>query len=37
MAQDAIIIEHANPFKMLLIQMDSARAPMSEVDSVVVF
>jgi hypothetical protein len=36
MAQHAIIIEHANPSKML-IQMDSARAPMSEADSVIVF
>jgi hypothetical protein len=36
MAQDAITTKHADAFKML-IQMDSARAPMSEADSVVVF
>jgi hypothetical protein len=36
MAQDAIKTKHADAFKMLLIQMDFARAPMSEADSVVV-
>ncbi len=37
MAEDAIIKEHANAFKILLSQMDSIRAPMSEAHSVVVF
>jgi len=36
-AEDAIITEHANAFKILLSQMDFARAPMSEANSVVVF
>jgi hypothetical protein len=36
MAEDAIITKHANAFKMLS-QVDFARAPMSEANSVVVF
>ncbi len=34
MAEDAIITKHANAFKMLLSQMDSAGAPMSEANNV---
>jgi hypothetical protein len=37
MAEDAIIKEHVNAFKILLSQMDSPRAPMSEGYSVVIF
>jgi hypothetical protein len=37
MGEDAIIKEHANAFKILLSQMDSTRAPISERNSVVVF
>jgi hypothetical protein len=37
MAEDAIITEHANAFKILLSQMDFVIAPMNEANSVVVF
>jgi len=37
MAEDTIIKEHANAFKILLSQMAFTRAPMNEVDSVVVY